>query len=127
MVADLYYAQSRLAEIGRSFGCPATRPTLIQLGYALGVLLIGIFLADVAAQGLQVTHQSVLYRLAPEARSRITAVFVTSGFVGMSLGTALASLGYARLGSTGVCLIGAAFPAVLVLHWLWRAAGIKPF
>lgn len=88
-------------------------------------LILGIFIADVAAQGLQVTHQSVLYRLAPETRSRITAVFVTSGFVGMSLGTALASLGYARQGWPGVCLIGAAFAAVLVLHWLWSAAGAK--
>ncbi|KAA8996620.1 MFS transporter [Affinibrenneria salicis] len=86
-------------------------------------LIIGIFMADVAAQGLQVTHQSVLYRLAPEIRSRITAVFVTSGFVGMSLGTALASLGYAHHGWPGVCLIGAAFPAALVVHWLWSAAG----
>lgn len=88
-------------------------------------LIIGIFMADVAAQGLQVTHQSVLYRLAPETRSRITAIFVTSGFVGMSLGTALASLCYTHLGWLGVCLIGATFSAVLVLHWLWCAVGTR--
>lgn len=88
-------------------------------------LVVGIFLVDVAAQGLQVTHQSVLYRLAPEARSRITAVFITSGFIGMSLGSALASAGYARHGWSGVCLVGTAFPAVLVLRWIASIATTK--
>lgn len=87
---------------------------------AMAPLVVGIFLLDVAAQGLQVTHQSVLNRLAPETRSRITAIFITSGFVGMSLGSALASAAYAGHGWPGVCMVGAAFPAVMVLHWLFR-------
>lgn len=85
-------------------------------------LVVGIFLVDVAAQGLQVTHQSVLYRLAPEARSRITAVFITSGFIGMSLGSAFASAGYARYSWPGVCFVGTVFPAVLVLRWISSVA-----
>lgn len=85
----------------------------------LALLVIGIFLVDVAAQGLQVTHQSVLYRLAPDARSRITAVFITLGFIGMSLGSALASAGYASYGWKGVCAVGAVCPALLVLHWIF--------
>lgn len=93
---------------------------------AMALLVIGIFLLDVAGQGLQVTHQSVLYRLAPEARSRITAIFITSGFVGMSLGSALASAAYAGHGWPSVCMVGAAFPGALVLHWLFAGGIGKP-
>ena len=86
---------------------------------SLAFLIAGIFFVDVAAQGLQVTHQSVLYRLVPEARSRITAVFITSGFVGMSLGSALASISYASYGWMGVCVVGAACPALMFAQWIF--------
>ena len=36
-------------------------------------LVAGILLLDVAAQGLHITNQSEIYRLHPEARSRITS------------------------------------------------------
>lgn len=91
---------------------------LVFASHAMMWLVAGIFLVDVAGQGLQVTHQSVLYRLAPETLSRITAIFVTAGFVGMSLGSAFASMGYAHYGWTGVCLVGAVFPLILVLCWM---------
>lgn len=84
---------------------------------SLPMIIIGIFLVDVAGQGLQVTHQSVIYRLAPEARSRITSVFITTGFIGMSLGSALASLTYAAFGWSGVCAVGSLLPLVMLLHW----------
>jgi predicted MFS family arabinose efflux permease len=79
-------------------------------------LIAGIFLLDVAAQGLQVTHQAVVYRLDPEARSRITVVFVTAGFVGMALGSAVGSAGYAYAGWLGVRIAGAALPALMLAH-----------
>lgn len=94
---------------------------LAEAPASLARLVPGIFLVDVAAQGLQVTHQSVLYRLLPQARSRMTAIFITAGFIGMSLGSALASSGYAAHGWPGVCLVGAAFPGLMFLHWSGRA------
>lgn len=80
-------------------------------------LIAGIFVVDVAVQGLQVTHQSVLYRISAQATSRITSVFITSGFVGMSLGSALASEGYAYSGWAGVCRAGESTAGLLVLSW----------
>lgn len=80
-------------------------------------LIAGIFVVDVAVQGLQVTHQSVLYRISARATSRITSVFITSGFVGMSLGSALASEGYAHSGWAGVCRAGESTAGLLVLSW----------
>jgi predicted MFS family arabinose efflux permease len=81
-------------------------------------LIAGIFTLDAAAQGLQVTHQSVLYNIDADARSRITAVFITSGFIGMSLGSTLSGIMYASHGWQGVCIIGAAPPAILLAFWL---------
>jgi predicted MFS family arabinose efflux permease len=87
---------------------------------SIWAVVAGVFLLDVGAQGLQVTHQSVIYRLAPHARSRITSVYMTSGFVGASCGSALASFGFALAGWTGLCVLGGALPLGLVLTWLVR-------
>jgi predicted MFS family arabinose efflux permease len=81
---------------------------------------IGVFLLDVGAQGLQVTHQSVIYRLAPHARSRITAVYMTSAFIGAAAGSAIASGSFAIAGWTGLCLMGALMPLVILIMWGFR-------
>lgn len=85
-------------------------------------LIAGIFVIDVAVQGLQVTHQSVLYRISTQATSRITSVFITSGFIGMSLGSALASEGYARSGWAGVCRTGQGIVVLFLVSWLVQTA-----
>ncbi|MCI1747642.1 MAG: MFS transporter [Acidipropionibacterium sp.] len=95
---------------------------LAPAGRSMVWLIVGIIVLDAAAQGLQVTHQSVLYSIDADARSRITAVFITSGFIGMSLGSALAGVMNDAYGWTGVCLIGATLPAVLLASWLVNAA-----
>ncbi|AEI38130.1 MFS transporter [Zymomonas mobilis] len=85
--------------------------------YSLFAVYIGIFFVDVGAQGLQVTNQTVIYKLAPQARSRITAIFITAGFIGMSLGSALASYFYDTKGWVGLCMVGAALPIFLIISW----------
>ncbi|WP_430252420.1 MFS transporter [Neorhizobium sp. DAR64860/K0K1] len=88
-------------------------------GHSIPLLIAGILTLDVAAMGLQVVHQSVLYKLTTNAQSRITSIFVTSGFVGMPIGSALSSLAFAHLGWQGVCIVGGGMPVLLLLHWLW--------
>jgi predicted MFS family arabinose efflux permease len=80
-------------------------------------VVAGVFLLDVGQQGLQVTNQSVIYRLAPEARSRVTAVYMTSGFIGAGLGSALASASFSVAGWWGMCAVGAVLPGVLLVIW----------
>lgn len=41
-----------------------------------------------AAQALHITNQSVIYGLAPEARSRINSAYMTSYFAGGGIGSA---------------------------------------
>jgi predicted MFS family arabinose efflux permease len=84
---------------------------------SVGWIVVGAFLLDVGMQGLQVTHQTVIYKLAPHARSRVTAVFTTSAFFGASMGSAIATKSFALGGWMGLSMAGAALPAILLVVW----------
>jgi predicted MFS family arabinose efflux permease len=94
----------------------------IWLGaHDLGWLLVGIVLLDVAAQGLHITNQSEIYRLRPDARSRINAAYMTAYFAGGAVASAGSAAAYAAWGWTGVCALGAGFGAAALLLWAVRA------
>ncbi len=84
-------------------------------GHDLAMMIVGILVLDVGVQGLQVTNQSLIYRLAPEARSRINSAYMVCYFVGGALGSASASWLYGSHRWAGVCLLGAAIGAVAVV------------
>ena len=87
-------------------------------GSSLLPLIVGVAVMDFGVQGLHITNQSEIYRLRPEARSRLTTVYLTSYFAGGVLGSALSSIVYVRYGWAGVCAAGAAFGlAMLALWW----------
>ena len=58
-------------------------------------------------QGLQVTNQSIIYRLAPDARSRINSAYMVCYFAGGALGSAVGSSVYQSHRWAGVCVLGA--------------------
>jgi len=76
-----------------------------------GVVLLGV-------QGAHITNQSEVYRLRPEARGRLTTVYMTSYFSGGAIGSATSALVFGVAGWTGVCLLGAAFVAAAFALWL---------
>ncbi|HET9733221.1 MAG TPA: MFS transporter [Acidimicrobiales bacterium] len=80
-------------------------------GRHLGALLLGIVTLDVAAQGLHITNQSLIYRLAPEARSRVTSAYMTCYFAGGAAGSALAAWAWSARRWPAVCLVGGGFGA----------------
>ena len=90
--------------------------------HSLAMLLIGVLILDIGVMGLEVTHQSVIYRLAPQARGRITTVFIASGFIGASVGSFLASIAFAIHGWWLTCIVGAALPALLAGIWLTQGS-----
>ena len=49
---------------------------------SLVLLIIGVLLMDACVQGAHVMNQSVIYDLLPQARSRLTTVYVTTMFAG---------------------------------------------
>jgi predicted MFS family arabinose efflux permease len=97
---------------------------LIGLGGAhsgtagLAALVAGALLMDACVQAAHVTNQSVIYDLLPQARSRITTVYVTTMFAGGALGSAAGAQAYDRWGWTGATLVAAAFPVLGLLCWL---------
>ncbi len=86
-------------------------------GTSLWALIAGVALMDLGVQGLHITNQSEIYRLRPEARSRLTTVYLTSYFAGGVLGSALSSVAYVQFGWAGVCGLGAVFGALILTHW----------
>lgn len=86
---------------------------LLWLGaHDLAVLVVAIVLLDLGCQGLHITNQSEIYRLLPNARSRVNAAYMTSYFFGGTLGSVGSALCYATYGWGGVCVLGAAFGVV---------------
>ena len=86
------------------------------LGFAF--LTIGTVFMDAAVQLSNLLGQSVIYELLPQARSRLTAVYMTTMFIGGSLGSWAAAHAYERWGWVGACGAAAAFPAVGLLGCL---------
>ena len=75
--------------------------------HSLAMVIVGILILDVGTQGLQVTNQSLIYRLAPHARSRINSAYMVCYFLGGALGSWIGSMTYEHFHWTGVCVLGA--------------------
>jgi predicted MFS family arabinose efflux permease len=91
-------------------------------GHDLTMMIVGVLVLDVGVQGLQVTNQSIIYRLAPEARSRINSAYMVCYFVGGALGSATASWLYGNHRWAGVCLLGAGIGIAAVALAVFDAA-----
>jgi predicted MFS family arabinose efflux permease len=74
--------------------------------YSVLILVIGIILLDLGMQGIHVSNQSRVYTLLPEARNRLNTVYMTVGFTGTSLGSAIGLIVWERSGWKGVCIAG---------------------
>ena len=78
-------------------------------------LIMAIILADIGAQCLQVSNQSSSLRQLPEATNRVNTIFMTTFFIGGSLGTFFSGLGWSMAGWLGVCLVGGFFACASLL------------
>lgn len=81
---------------------------LLWLGRgSIVVIVVGVLVLDVGVQGIQVLNQTVIYELAPEARSRINSAYMTCYFAGGALGSAVGAAAYESGGWARVCQLGA--------------------
>jgi predicted MFS family arabinose efflux permease len=85
---------------------------------SLTALIIGIAFLDLGVQGAQITSQSVIYRLDPAARSRLTTAYMTTVFASAAASSALASAIYDAGGWDAVATLGAALAAIGVVVWV---------
>ncbi|KER01392.1 arabinose efflux permease family protein [Photorhabdus temperata subsp. temperata Meg1] len=79
-------------------------------------LLVGILLQDLAIQGVHVTNLNAIYRLDPEARSRLTAGMMTSNFIGAAAGSLISSWIFSYAGWSGVCIVGALLATIALVY-----------
>lgn len=82
-------------------------------------LIIDILVLDLTVQGVHITNQTVIYRIYPDARNRLTAGYMTSYFIGGAAGSLISASAWQHAGWAGVCLAGATIALVNLLVW-WR-------
>ena len=82
-------------------------------------LIVGILVLDLTVEGVHITNQTVIYRVKPDARNRLTAGYMTSYFIGGAAGSLISASAWQHAGWTGVCAIGAIVAAINLLVW-WR-------
>ncbi len=87
---------------------------------AVVFIIVGDVLLDAGVQGTHITNQSIIYRLSPEARSRITTAYMTAYFIGGTIGSALSAALYPSYGWTGVCFLGIVFSVLAVGLWVYE-------
>ncbi|QIL70800.1 MFS transporter [Diaphorobacter sp. HDW4B] len=123
-IADKHGAESvtRLsaAVAAASFALMFLLPWLPQHA-KLALLLVSALGFDFGVQASLVAHQTIIYGIEPDARSRLNALYITGVFVGMSSGAALGGVAMSHWGWTGVvALATAASCAALAVRMIRR-------
>ena len=116
-----------LADKGKSHMTTSAGLVLLLLSWAaiwyghvsVLALIVGILVLDLTVQGVHITNQTVIYRVKPDARNRLTARYMTSYFIGGAAGSLISASAWQHAGWTGVCAIGAIVAAINLLVW-WR-------
>ncbi|AJY38849.1 MFS transporter [Burkholderia humptydooensis] len=87
------------------------------LDRSLWALVVGVVTIDFALQSVHVANQSLIYRVRPDARSRLTAGYMICYSIGCASGSIGSTLVYARYGWLGVCTAGALISAAALVFW----------
>ncbi|MDR0995362.1 MAG: MFS transporter [Tannerella sp.] len=78
-------------------------------------LIPGIVLLDIGMQCIQLSNQSSVFNLEPAASNRINTIFMTTYFIGGSLGTFLSGAAWKLAAWPGVVAVGALLAAASLL------------
>ncbi|WP_163993579.1 MFS transporter [Pyxidicoccus caerfyrddinensis] len=96
------------------------------LGRWLWGMALGVVLLDLGTQANQISNQTRVYSLKPEARSRLNTVYMVTYFAGGAGGSWLGTTAWTHLGWTGVCAAGAALCAIALLTLWLRSSRPSP-
>lgn len=116
-----------LADKGKSHMTTSAGLVLLLLSWAaiwyghtsVLALIVGILVLDLTVQGVHITNQTVIYRVKPDARNRLTAGYMTSYFIGGAAGSLISASAWQHGGWAGVCATGAVVAALNLVVW-WR-------
>jgi predicted MFS family arabinose efflux permease len=78
---------------------------------------------DLGVQASLIAHQTIVYGIAPEARSRLNAILMTTMFVGMATGGALGAQALAAWGWNGVVALAVVSSLAALVVRMRAAAG----
>ena len=93
--------------------------TLLYYGqWSLVAFAIGVVLLDLGIQGAHISNQSEVYRLNPEARSRLTTGYMASYFLGGACGSASSAVAYGIGGWGAVVTLGSSVSILCVVLWV---------
>jgi predicted MFS family arabinose efflux permease len=104
-----------------SFAAMSASPLFSNKGQLILLALVAMGF-DFGVQATLVAHQTIVFGIAPEARSRANALLFTFMFVGMAAGATLGGMALARWGWMGVTVITtAASASALLVRLAWRS------
>ena len=92
-------------------------------GTSVVLVIVVVFVLDVAIQGQSVLNQTRLLSISHEARSRINTVYVTANFIGGAIGSAGAALLWNVGGWTAVALAGVVLSLFALTVWAFGRRG----
>ena len=118
-VADAGWA--RVATLGFFVALAASWAVLVPADRSVAALVVGIVVLDFAVQGAHISNQSEVYRLRPDARSRLTTAYMCVNFAGGVVGSASSAAVYGWGGWTAVCAVGGTFSALALGLWATEA------
>lgn len=96
-------------------------------GSTLILLIIGVIVVDASLQTLNTSNQSIIYTVAPQARSRINSSYMTSYFIGGALGSATAGIAWRYGGWHTTTTIGILLGLAIALIWYFdRTVSFRP-
>ncbi|MGF6753757.1 putative MFS family arabinose efflux permease [Paraburkholderia sp. GAS42] len=75
-------------------------------GASIAGLVAGVIVLDVGVQAAQISNQSRIYALKPEARSRVNTVYMVCYFIGGAAGSAVGAVAWHAFGWIGVSVAG---------------------
>jgi predicted MFS family arabinose efflux permease len=123
-LADAGHA-SRGTLIALVVGALAFLPALVHPAWGVGGLVLTGVVLDFAVQMNMVIGQREIYALHAASRNRLNALYMTSIFVGGSLGSAIASSLFELGGWPIIAVVASVFPLVALAHYLVVGRRIK--
>ncbi len=81
-------------------------------GSSIAGLVVGVIVLDIGVQAAQISNQSRIYALKPDARSRVNTVYMVCYFIGGALGSAIGAVAWHAFGWVGVSVAGFLFAAL---------------
>lgn len=70
-------------------------------------IIAGIIIIDIGMQCIQLSNQTLMFRLCPQASNRMNTIFMTTYFIGGSIGTLLAGFAWEKMEWAGTAMVGA--------------------